>query len=430
MTREEAAVLTHRYAEASKSAVLEQNQYELSDDSRQKLTPLEIEEMEAALAPPEYIDGEDISSWAEEDVAAMTGAGILNGDEDWAFHPQQPLRRSECVKIISVYVFYDTKLTLIFPGGSSTSYIEIEDGEDITLTEEDLAELGFDLENLDEELADLHGPKFYCDVPITTPLIPNGASLSWATVGHETLTDRAFQLLRQDTGEGGRAYIVNKMQEKVGFNNFYRTGQFWVHYYSWYADEIAEEIAPIVHIPVFDVDIPSYEAHFYNPDTGKSWTGSTTRTAYTFFNNHYYLAVTNAHIYDAYHRYLAYKELGLSIHYLEDLNNPYHASNAIAGKTNHRGYEAWADRYVVPNCTTSMTYASYRYIYDSTFIGMANNFAGLAKSTYNDCSQYHSSSPEWRVTAELKTQDNLRRTQRAVCGLLNRFYYNGGLNAQ
>ena len=429
ITREEAAVLMDRYAKITESPVLEQNNYELNDDSQQRLTLQEYEELKQALDTPEYDDSESISLWAEEEVDAMTRAGIFNGNEISEFNPQQPLRRSESVKVISTYILFDTKPTLIFPGGSSISYIDTGDAEDITLTDEELIDLGFDFENLDTEMADLHGPNFYCEVPIMTTEVSNGATLSWAAVGHQTLTDKAFELLKQNTGEGGRTYIYNKMQEPVGYNNLLRTGKYWVHYYSWYADKIAEENGPKVVVQWEINPINSFEAHFYNPDTGKSWTGSTTRNAYTFFNNHFYNAITNARITDNNHRYLAYKELGLAIHYLEDLNNPYHASNKIAGATNHAQYEAWADTDSVRNCTTTMTYQSYRYVYDSTFIAMSNNFAGLAKATYHDCSLFNSSSAALRATAKNKTQDNLARTQRAVCGLLNRFYYNGQLNS-
>ena len=137
---------------------------------------------------------------------------LFNGNEISEFNPQQPLRRSESVKVISTYILFDTKPTLIFPGGSSISYIDTGDAEDITLTDEELIDLGFDFENLDTEMADLHGPTFYCEVPIMTTEVSNGATLSWAAVGHQTLTDKAFELLKQNTGEGGRTYIYNKMQ--------------------------------------------------------------------------------------------------------------------------------------------------------------------------------------------------------------------------
>ena len=113
----------------------------------------------------------------------------------------------------------------------------------------------------------------------------------------------------------------------------------------------------------------------------------------------------------------------MSIHYLEDLNTPYHAANLTTRNSKHAAYETWAND-VATNHTTTMTYAAYRYVYDSTFIGMSNNFAGLAKGSLSVCNRFDHGNADVVAQARAATRTNLGRTERAVCGLLNRFYYN------
>ncbi len=412
--REEAASLVNRYAESEDSRIFEDNQYELNDDAKEYLTASEVTLLEEALSDPVYADEDDISSWADDEVDAMSVAGIFCGDKDNQFNPQDSLKRSECVKIISAYIINDTKPTFYFPGGSYIEYLGAADAEDVTYTDEELAEMGID----PEALASFHDSSFYCEVVEPSGADSGSISTSWASVGHETITTRAFSGLLDNTGEGGRAYIYNKMNETVPWNNLRRSGITWVEIYSWYADTV-EEYVDGYSFPYKCV------SHFYDPDLGRSYLEGTYNTnAYWYFNDHYYNAYANYRNGD---KYTAYTELGLSIHYLEDLNNPYHASNKTFLNSSHLEYESWADNSVLPHANTSMTYDTYRYVYDTSFIGMANNFAGLAKGTYYNCSRFKSVMPYY-TPAWNDTVTNITRTERAVTGLLNRFYYNGWLN--
>lgn len=417
ITREEAAVLVNRYAESEDSRIFEDNQYELNDDAKEYLTDNEINALEAMLADPVYADEEDISSWADDEVDAMSVAGIFCGDKNHNFNPQDSLKRSECVKIISAYIINDTKPTFYFPGGSYIEYLGTADAEDVTYTDEELAEMGID----PEALASFRDSSFYCEVAEPNDSDSGSISTSWAKVGHETITTRAFSGLLDNTGEGGRAYIYNKMNETVPWNNLRRSGITWVEIYSWYADVVEKYTGCYYN----GVEVP-FVSHFYDPDDSRSFYALYPDVnAYRYFNDHYYNAYTNYRNGD---KYTAYTELGLSIHYLEDLNNPYHANNAVALLTTHTQYEAWADDYVVAGATTTMTYDSYRYVYDTSFIGMANHFAGLAKDSYTTCNFFDSDYSSLRSAAATATITNIARTERAVTGLLNRFYYNGWLN--
>ena len=63
-----------------------------------------------------------------------------------------------------------------------------------------------------------------------------------------------------------------------------------------------------------------FDCHFYDPDTGKSYGGSTEYTAYKYCLETFRVAKTKS--YDPYY-------LGLSIHYLCDMAVPLHAANII-----------------------------------------------------------------------------------------------------
>lgn len=74
----------------------------------------------------------------------------------------------------------------------------------------------------------------------------------------------------------------------------------------------------------------------------------------------------------------------MSIHYLEDMNNSYHASLHTSSNSNHHEYEYWVTEHVgVPSILNEDITSSYRYVYDNMAITMANNFAGLAKASYS-----------------------------------------------
>ena len=232
--------------------------------------------------------------------------------------------------MLSAYILYDTAPAFYFPGGSHIEYLK--------LTEEELqADSRLSAGNAE---GTEHGSSFSFEMTVDAT-DTGGVRTSWKRITHQRITDVALSLLKQDTGEGGRAYIFNRFGEFVWHN-------------------------------------------------GNRYNG---------------------------------RELIKTIHYLEDLNTPYHAANLTTGNSKHAAYEIWA-KDVAANHTTTMTYAAYRYVYDSTFIGMSNNFAGLAKGSLSVCNRFDHGNADVVAQARAATRTNLGRTERAVCGLLNRFYYN------
>lgn len=396
LTREQSAVIVERYAVMNESRVLELNRYELSESVKTTLSSGEIETIEALLDVPEYEDRSDISDWAEYSVTEMSISGIFCGDGEGGFHPQDNITRAECVKLLSAYILYDTAPAFYFPGGSHIEYLKP--------TEEELqADSRLSAGNAE---GTEHGSSFSFEMTVDAT-DTGGVRTSWKRITHQRITDVALSLLKQDTGEGGRAYIFNRFGEAVGTGTNRTTGRELLKKMAWYTDKIENQNS-------------KYYSHFYDPDTGTSYEGSTTINAYRYFNNHYYDAYT---YYLNGNKYIGYKEIGMSIHYLEDLNTPYHAANITTENSKHAAYETWAND-VAANHTTTMTYAAYRYVYDSTFIGMSNNFAGLAKGSLSVCNRFDHGNADVVAQARAATRTNLGRTERAVCGLLNRFYYN------
>ena len=59
-------------------------------------------EMKAAGDGNGFSDGADIDAYAKDAVAALQAAGIINGDENGAFRPQDHAVRAEAAKMIAV----------------------------------------------------------------------------------------------------------------------------------------------------------------------------------------------------------------------------------------------------------------------------------------------------------------------------------------
>lgn len=115
----------------------------------------------------------------------------------------------------------------------------------------------------------------------------------------------------------------------------------------------------------------------------------------------------------------------MACHYLEDLNAPHHAINAFEPFGFHRDYESWVNNQWQYFSTPTMTYDSYRFMYNKSPKEIADNFAGLAKASYKVCSEFTDS----EYYAQVATMSNIYRTERDIAGFLNAYYYKGGLNS-
>lgn len=266
LTREQAATIMERYAEVKNSRILEMNRYELNESASTKLSSSEIEYIEELIAAPEYSDQSDISGWAESSVTEMSQSGIFCGDGSGDFHPQNHITRAECAKLISAYIILDSTPTFYFPGGSYIEYLQP--------TEAQLKEAGIEANSTERTE---HGPLIYIEKAVADSA-SGKVTTSWKKITHQTVTDLAFEMLKHNTGEGGRAYIYNKINQLYAYNNLRFTGAELLKETAWRTGAIENQGK-------------KYYSHFYDPDTGTSYEGSTTVNAYWYFNNHFTLRI-------------------------------------------------------------------------------------------------------------------------------------------
>lgn len=88
-----------------------------------------------------------------------------------------------------------------------------------------------------------------------------------------------------------------------------------------------------------EVGIPLFEGHFYDPDTEKSYTNSTSNTAKVNATAQYNMAVAAANRGDM---DAAYEHIGRCLHYVQDVNVPHHSANITVLNPAHRSFEQFA----------------------------------------------------------------------------------------
>lgn len=97
-------------------------------------------------------------------------------------------------------------------------------------------------------------------------------------------------------------------------------------------------------IPDTDSDLglgQLFEGHFYDPDDGDSWTGSTTNTAKTNAKKNYLDALGEYAEYGISETFVEY--VGKMLHYAQDVCVPHHAANVTFLNPAHSGFESYAD---------------------------------------------------------------------------------------
>ena len=154
-------------------------------------------------------------------------------------------------------------------------------------------------------------------------------------------------------------------------------------------DNMIQTIMDYSIMPDFDENLAG---HYYDPATGKNYQGDKITTANTRFCDHYNNAVAQ---YKQGNKNLAAQELGRSIHYFLDLNQPQHAANlpAIGGPRivsgAHLDYELWVERKRLNYARTSTPESIYDYVLNHNVwqIGHeaavnAKNNVGYIRNTY------------------------------------------------
>lgn len=130
----------------------------------------------------------------------------------------------------------------------------------------------------------------------------------------------------------------------------------------------------------------AFDCHFYGADELNYMKG--TDTAYTRFRNHYNTAVTQ---YKSGNYQQATQELGRAIHFISDINNPHHASNAVALLSYHTQFEDYVEEaresnvvnptYITASYLAGFSNKSLKTIADESATH-ARSYFSLANSNY------------------------------------------------
>lgn len=156
--------------------------------------------------------------------------------------------------------------------------------------------------------------------------------------------------------------------------------------------------------------------HFYDPDTGKTWDGSTAPTAKSRLVNHYQTAVSR---YKAGNITAAMESLGFALHYAADLSTPHHAANVTAGLTgNHAQYEKWVRDNQSKYAATTLSSSTLTWARNTSVSNMGHNFAVNAKAQINNA--------KVEATFATAASNTLPKAQRNCAAILYKFLIDVG----
>lgn len=121
--------------------------------------------------------------------------------------------------------------------------------------------------------------------------------------------------------------------------------QFNEDYKKFFTEDFKKKLIDLCNLPDKDENDGQYCAHFYEPNTGLNFKG-TSDTALSRLKIHYASAVV---LYKEGNFEKAYEELARALHYLEDLNTPVHTHNksiitAAFDAPDHQKFEAYCDK--------------------------------------------------------------------------------------
>lgn len=139
-------------------------------------------------------------------------------------------------------------------------------------------------------------------------------------------------------------------------------------------------------LPDLDEKDWGFAGHFYDPDTGygvnvlyksaKDNVAQHYSAAYQKLKSNPYMSMTS----DEFAKVL--EELGRALHYMQDVCEPHHAANLIAGVSTHMTFESYVDNFIndfMPKYV-NITNANYSGVRGQTAEEMAHNAAVLGKS--------------------------------------------------
>lgn len=166
----------------------------------------------------------------------------------------------------------------------------------------------------------------------------------------------------------------------------------------------------------FETTYYTWVGHFYDPDTGLNWLGTSYNTALTNFIYHANLAVQPDNT--EWNKNLAY-----SLHYLEDACVPHHASNYTVLNSNHKSFEHFTQK-------NQEKFKVSKNIYQYT---ITKNFENDLTKILRDCSirakmwaievvNSDETSEVWIRAAEYTTKESQYQTALALFRILSERY--------
>lgn len=163
-------------------------------------------------------------------------------------------------------------------------------------------------------------------------------------------------------------------------------------------------------------DNGTFIGHFYDPDTGRTWTGVTNPTAKARLIWWYNDAVSQ---YKAGNTSTAMQSLGCALHYAADLSTPHHAANKTAlTNTMHMEFENYARANKSSYAVTSTSSSTFTWAKSTSIGDMGHNFAVNAKAEI-DLAMDGTKFPE-------ATQNSLPKAQRNCAAVLYKFLVDVG----
>lgn len=147
--------------------------------------------------------------------------------------------------------------------------------------------------------------------------------------------------------------------------------------------------------------------HFYDPTNGKNAAGTTTNTARDRFVQYYNQAVAQFPT----NRAESIKSLGRALHFIQDVNEPHHAANLIAGLSYHTEFEAYATanmQYAIDTLENSKDQSLYNFARNTTPGELLHN--GAATGRLYVWSADHPQWDGWVWAAQETLQHAMRHT--------------------
>ncbi len=412
ITREAASAMLYRMFELQESDIIIQSQG--------------LYRLEA----PEFSDEASISPWAEESIEQLKEATILGGNDAGEINPQNNITRSEAAKLLSTYITLNTRPTLITEAGE-ISYLGVSEEEKSYIQEHpevddnrqvpDIETVADDSENLS---GDFHLSWWANYLDKNNDYNPDYPST------HQRITERGFKILFAD-----KSSSISNLGSWMGAadSKYSARAQKYVLFGSVLPDKDETDHASTWH----------YYKAGSKPDEEGRGKNILYRNAYNLFNDHYWEAIYNFNTKRDYKS--AYLHLGRSIHYLSDINQPYHANLRSNNDTymGHKRYERWIDdNWGKKGWETQYNEYSagsaYSFMTNTSTLRICNNFSQLAIDAYGDCSKgfnfYRGGedpsailpSVEVRNNSKPHTREQLKRNQRAVAGFLYAYLYQTG----